>query len=339
MRSFLCTLLLLASLAGAAQQTTPFRLLAPQTTQAVGGARYGHLDFLDSRFDTAGFGSVQVGGFDKPARVVADPPLDLQLQSLLESLGGAGTPGRLLFQLRDLRFAELASVFRQEGWCYLRANLYADAGGRYAPLARLDSVIYLHAGDVTAGLYRRCSETLAAFLQGHLADAFADTALLDRAAIAALDSTEKSGLTLYTRATYTDGIYYDYASFSRQEPNIVELMPRIKKNGKLLEVKIHMGETDEVLKSTDCYAVVSGGKAWIATEWGYHPLEREGGELYFNGFTRTSVKPGTTVLRGISGGLIGLATTEPELHHCRQRIDHVNGSFIVTTVGDRYIGF
>ncbi|GAB4093788.1 hypothetical protein GCM10028786_27150 [Flaviaesturariibacter terrae] len=303
----------------------------------MAGARYGRLRLLDSRPDTSGFGRVQLGAFNKIAQVQAQPALAVQLQSVVDSLGGAGAAGSLLFQLRDLRFAELTGGgFTEEGWCVLRANLYAETGGRYAWLGTLDSSIYFRSMDVTRGLFRRCSKALVDFVQLHMATPAADSVLLDLESITRIDSIEKRRLPLYNTTQYRDGVYYTYASFAQQVPDILELMPRYNRKGSLKEVKIHMGEVDEVIKTTDYFAVVHQGRAWISTEFGYFALEKQGDDYFFAGLTRTSLKAGEAIANGLAFGLMGGLLSGPEIRHCRMRIDHVNGAFIPVWIGERY---
>ncbi|TCZ72161.1 hypothetical protein [Flaviaesturariibacter aridisoli] len=330
MKSFLSTLLLFAAFVAGAQHTDYFTIGLPEKVQPVSGARYGRVRLLDARYDSSSLGVVQTGAFNRLASVVPKPALEVQLQGLVEAQGGRNAPGTLLFQLRDFRFAELTTSFREQGWCYLRANLYAEAGaGRYALLGTLDSMIHISALDVTRGLYRRASDLLADFLQAHLVQAAADTALLTYDQVLHLDSIEKQRLPLYGTDHYREGLYYSYAALAAQTPDIAEPLPQFSKKGSLKEVKIYMGEGQEVIPPQDFYALVHDGRIWVATEFGYSPLRKEGNDFFFNGRLRKTVPTGKAIAFGVAFGLVGaLMVADGELQESLLRIDHINGGFL-----------
>ncbi|RYY63739.1 MAG: hypothetical protein EOO12_11500 [Chitinophagaceae bacterium] len=329
MKTFLSALLLFAAYVAGAQRTETFTINLPENPQVVSGARYGRIRILDSRPDTASLGVVQLGAFNRLAFVQPKPSLDLQLQQLVDVQGGRNATGALLFQLRDFRFAELTGSFDEQGWCYLRANLYAEAGpNQYALLGTLDSMIHFRSMDVTRGLFRRTSHLLAGFLQAHLAQAYADTALLPYRDLLNLDSIEKSRLPLYTANRYQDGLYYSYASLAAQTPDIAEPLPRFSKKGLLKEVKIYMGAAEEVIAPQEFYALVHDGRIWVTTEFGYYSLRKEGDDFFFNGRLRKTTPTGKAIAAGVAFGLIGsLMVSGAEVHDALMRIDHLNGGF------------
>ncbi|RYY88168.1 MAG: hypothetical protein EOO15_09805 [Chitinophagaceae bacterium] len=333
MRLLIAFGLLFVSLAGRAQRIEYFTIGSSDKIAPVAGTRYGKIELMDARFDTSCYGTVSALR-KKRSLVQANPSLGLQLQSLVDRLGGKGEH-TLLLQLRDFRFAELTSNFREEGHCYLRANLFEKNGDNYALLAVLDSTIFVIKNDATSTLFRKASEVISGFLAGIINKAPSDS-VLSYAQLLAIDSIEKRKLPLYTTDSLRTGIYYSYASLKQQKPDLLELMPRYNKKGRLKEVKIHMGEVDEVMKHDFCYAIVDRGKIWLSTEFGYYQLKRTGDHFEFDGLIFANAATSKVIVGFLQFGILGaIAGSSPDVYHCHMRVHHLSGDFLPIKMGER----
>ena len=110
------------------KKTEDFTIVKPEyTTQS----NFSHLQIIDSRKDTANYGIVQKGAFNKRALVQPKIPIAVQLDSIFNLLkaNAASTPqDTLVIQLRDMKFAEITEAFKETGYFYLRANAYLKKG-------------------------------------------------------------------------------------------------------------------------------------------------------------------------------------------------------------------
>ncbi len=304
-----------------------FKLSIPE--QKVPGSLYNKIKFIDSRYDTSNFGIVQLGAFNRKARVIPEKHLSLQLSDVLAALiDSSAKDGELLLYVTQFNFAEVTGAMSEKGYCYVRAILYSLDGDRYKKLSGIDTVVLIKAMDVTRALFRHGSKLVTGLISQNLLQSPGNTESYSYNEVLRMDSIEKSKLKLYNATEYTDGIYTSYETFRDQLPDkqaTVEM-----KNGGISSVKT-AGESGkmEKIKSKNMYAVVYQGAPFIATEFGYYPLYKRNDDFYFTGRAKTAASTGDVVAAslffGVIGGLIASGTADATFE---MKIDHVNGGFI-----------
>jgi hypothetical protein len=147
--------------------------------------------------------------------------------------------------------------------------------------------------------------------------------------IARIDSIEEQSLPLYTANSFTDGIYLNYNSFSKQIPD-KQGMIKAKRDGTISSVHILDDSARKVrLRPKNFYALVYKGKPYIATEFGIYPIERVRDNFFFTGDIHIRASGSEVaelaILIGI-GTAIGTAEGFEETYDLL--IDPLNGNFI-----------
>ena len=310
----------------AQDRTEDFIISLPE--QKVQGSLYKTISFIDSRYDTSSMGIVQLGAFNRKAKVVPKIHLSAQLISVLNSLTDSSAQnGELLFQLRQFNFAEITGAFSEKGYCYMRAALYSKAGSYFKKVNYIDTVIIIKAMDVTRALFRNGSKVITNFISSSLQNNADSMVLYSYADLINIDSIEKRKIPAYNTTAFTDGLYISFQSFMNQTPD-KKAFAEMKKE-KLIGVKA-TDTTGELIKvkSKDIYAIVYQGKPFIATDYGYYPLNKINDEFNFTGKAKITANSmdvaAASFFFGIIGGLIASnvnATFE-------MKIDHINGGFI-----------
>jgi hypothetical protein len=328
-KTLLATLVLISSaaLCKAQSRSEGFELILPE--QKVQNSLYNAIKYLDSRYDTTQMGIVQLGAFNKKAKVVAKTPIATQLTGVLNSLVDTtrAKEGELLFQLRQLSFAEITGATSEKGYCYLKAALYANTGSAYHKLSSIDTVIYIKSMDVTKALFRNGSKTITNLIANNLEKEASDTQLLSFTDIVHMDSLEKSSIALYNTAQYQEGLYESYQSFKKQAPDqqiTVEM-----KGDKISSVKTFDENGKSVkVKAKDIYAVVYKGQPFIATEYGYYPLQKISDDFLFTGKAKVTANTGDVIAASLFFGIIGGLIASDAEATFEMKIDHTNGGFI-----------
>lgn len=292
----------------------------------VSNSLYNKIEFLDCRDDTTYIGTVNAGLLRHEAKLKLRMPFQPQLQALVDSLtdSSAGN-GELLFQLRDFHFVEESST----RYCYLQVGLYAKMQDQYQRLSILDTVMIVPNNDVTGVVQYLGSRFLTDFLTQGLSHKPEGAATYQLQEVLQYDSIEKSRIPLFTTAQYVDGIYNSYYSFSRQQPDRQGQIKADKK-GAITRVATQdsTGKLTK-LKSKNLYALVYSGKPYVATEYGYYPLEKLHNSLIFVGDVRVAASQGDVNGAGLALGLVGslLATGGYEARY-EMAIDPVSGMFV-----------
>jgi hypothetical protein len=314
------------------KKTEAFSFIKPNDFIPAAFSYYKTIDFLDSRIEKRNMGIVQLGVMNAKALVVPDPALPEQFQTMLDEVNGDTVGANsLLLQLRDFRFAELTSSFKEEGWCYLRANLYTKEQTSCQLLAVLDTLIYFTAGDVTKSLLKKSSATLYTFLKENVVRKPADTASINFADVQNIDNLEKSKIMLYNTTSFVNGVYKTYNGFKDQKPDVPDFAISYDGNNHIKEVALtdNNGKLKR-MKPADYYAIVKDGNMFIATEFGWYPLKKIDNDFYFLGKAKTSANSGNVIAAGVAFGLIGsLIASSASAEFVDMRIDHLNGGFIV----------
>jgi len=328
-RALLTLYILWVSAAGLCAQdlTRFFEIVPPKHKNKIGGSLYNSIEFLDSRSDSALIGLANVGLLkNREAKLVCKTPVQPQLQRLLDSLiDPTAKTGELLFQLRDFTFAETMGA----RYCYLIANLYAIEKDGYRPLLSLDTVMVITVSDVVGTINLGGNFLLADFIRKALTLEATDSVIYSAGDLTNIDSIERRQIPLYNTTTYVDGLYLTYSSFSKQLPDR-QAMIEAKKDGSISSVRVLDEQAKKVkLKSKNVYAVVYKGKPFIATEYGFYPLEIVGDNFFFTGDVRIAATNAEVSGGQFAMGLIGAwAASKGSEETFDMIIDHQNGNFI-----------
>jgi hypothetical protein len=328
---FTVSLFLLCFLcAGAQRHTEHYTITLPE--QKVANSLYNSFRFIDARKDTSNMGIVQLGAFNRKARVMPARPLDTQFLAVFNQLiDSSAREGELLFLLRQLSFAEVTKATSEKGYCYLRAAVFGKTPEGYWPISKIDTVILIRSFDVTRAMFRNGSKTLHEFIGQNLVQSPAgNTPLFSLSNIIALDSIEKRSLPVYNTNVYTEGVYKSFAAFTQQQPDITNAEIAVDKTSlpRTVRVMNEQGKKEKV-KSKELYALVYQGKPYIATEFGYYPLEKRTDDFYFTGKAKVNANTGDVMMASVFFGIIGgLLASSPVEAVFEMKVDHVSGGFI-----------
>jgi hypothetical protein len=309
----------------AQQHNREFEISLPETTT---GSLYNKISFLDSREDSSQMGVIQTGAFNRKAAVIAKTPLSVQLNKLMTALvDSTAKEGELLFQLRQLSFAEVTGAVSEKGYFFFRATLYAKAGESYIALAAIDTAVILKSFDVTKGIFKIGSKMVSSFVSDHLLQT-PTAAAITFSDVLNIDSIEKTALKVYADTGWQNGIYLSWNSFKQQLPDKPALESIIK-DGTLKTLKI-TGEDGkpEKVKAKNIYAVVCNGQPFIATDFGFYPLEKRKSDLFFTGKAKVTASTGDVIAASMFFGIIGGLLASDAASTFDMKIDHVSGGFI-----------
>jgi hypothetical protein len=309
-----------------AQQPVRYFELTP-SAQKVTGSLYRRIEFMDSRPDTTLIGPIEIGELNNiDAKLEFKKPIQPQLQRLLDSLDDpTAKDGTLLFQIRDISFVEPLKT----RYLFVKATLYARSPGGYRKLSTFDVTDVLDNYDVAGQVNLRVNKQLDGFIAAALTRSATDSATYTWRDITRIDSIEEQSLPLYTASSFTDGIYLNYTSFSKQVPD-KRGMIKAKRDGTISAVHILDDSARKVrLRPRNFYALVYKGKPYIATEFGIYPLERVRDNFFFTGDIHIRASGSEiaelAILIGI-GTAIGTAEGFEETYDLL--IDPLNGNFI-----------
>jgi len=317
---FICTDLI------SQNRTEDFEITLPE--QKVSNSLYKTIKYIDSRYDTTYMGIVQLGAFNKKAKVIPKIHFSVQLTNVINSLTDTtAKDGELLFQLRQFNFAEITGAMSEKGYCYLRAALYSRIGDQYQKLSSIDTVILIKSMDVTRPLFRNGSKIITNFIANNLLKKTDDPDYYSFNEIVNIDSIEKRKIMVYNTSAFSDGLYESYKSFMNQVPD-KQIEVEIKKQ-KISSVKtIDQNGKSEKIKAKDIYAIVYNGQPYIATEYGYYTLQKTGDDFFFTGKAKVSANTGELIAASLFFGIIGGLIASDAEAVFEMKVDHLNGGFI-----------
>ena len=310
----------------AQNRTEDFEITLPE--QWISNSQYSSIAFIDTRYDTTHMGIVQLGAFNKKAKVYPKVPMATQLTNVVNALAdSSANNGELLFQLRQFSFAEITGATSEKGYCYVRANLFARKNNQYYQLGTIDTVILVKSMDVTRALFRRSSKLITGFLASHLTQVAAETRAYSFDDVMHLDELEKKSIPVYTAAAYKDGLYETYQSFMQQLPD--QPVEVSMKKDRITDVKATGadGKTQKV-RAKDVYAIVHQGQPYVATDYGYYPLQKTGDDFFFTGKAKVTANAGDVIVAGVFFGIIGGLIASDASALFEMKLDHLNGGFM-----------
>ena len=282
---------------------------------------------MDSRDDSSRIGLVEVGLLkNHDAIFILKTPFQPQLQGLMNALTDpTANGGELLFQLRQFNFIETLGT----RYCYLIVSLYAKEDARYNKISLLDTVIIVQSADVSRALTREGNKIIDDFIANALLKKPADTISYNNADIENIDSFEKRRVPVYNSTIFTDGIYTSWASFKNLAPGIQGFV-ETRRDGSISSVKIEDADGKKIkLKPKSIYAVINKGLLYIATEYGYYPLQKFRDNFIFTGDVKVAASSGDISAAQFGFGLIGAAlASRGREERYDMLIDHLTGRFI-----------
>jgi hypothetical protein len=329
MRKLIFTLLVLLYFSGtnssAQDRIRFFEISSPK--YKVQNSLYKTIGFLDSRDDSSLIGLVNVGLLkNQDAKLILRSPVLPQLTKLVDSLtDSSAKEGEVLFQLKDFYFSETTG----SRYCYLNAGLYSKEGSRYKKISFLDTVIIIKVSDIPKALLSEGNKIIADFIAKGLLQQPADTPSYSIGDVKNIDNIEKDQIPAYAAKKYTDGVYLSYASFKNQAPDKQGLVD-LKRDGSISSVKMVDADGKKIkVKPKNVYAVITGGKPFVATEYGFYPLERINNVFLFTGDVRIAASTGDMRAAQFGFGLIGAALESSGNQETFDLIiDHRNGRFV-----------
>jgi len=319
----------LISLASAQYKIKYFEL--DYTSKKVDNSLYTSIKFLDSREDTSNMGIVRVGTLNKEAFVNANGSFSTQISNLLSKINGSVTAqqNELLFQLRRLKFVEKAEEGKEFGYCFFRANLFANNGSNYNMISSIDTFIVVEAKDVTKPIIEEANKIIANFLIEGLTKKVNEVSSLTMNEILKIDSIEKLKIKVYNVSAYTNGVYKTFMSFKAQIPDYT-LFSITFEDGEITEVKAknRKGKVSKV-KSANVYAIVNNGKPFISAKYGYYPIVKNNNDFYFIGDDKLHFIKGQIIkTNSIFNSSEYVYNPLPITSVFEIKIDHVNGKFM-----------
>lgn len=283
---------------------------------------------VDSRANKTNLGFIQTGVFNKQTTLIAKPDLQEQFNNILSaSLHDTTDSPELLIQLHQLSFAERTTFSSEKGYFSFRADLYVKHPEGYSRIKRIDTILTLSKVEVTNALLRAGNSLVTDFITvdlkynnrvGHPV-AYQD--------IVNVDSVTKSKIPVYNTAKFTDGVYFNYESFSKQNPDaqlIIKNNEVIKKN----VFTVGEGGRTEKVKPERIYALVYNGNPYIATPYGYYSLKKVNNDFIFTGkiHINNGYQAGSAgMLFGAAGALIASGANSTYAI----KIDYTSGEYIV----------
>src|SRR5690606_29304742 len=101
------------------------------------------------------------------------------------------------------------------------------------------------------------------------------------------------------------------------------------KNGKLSNVRTTDSTGKDIkIKSDDIYALVHDGQPYIATEYGFYPLQKDSNNFTFIGKAKVTANTGSVIAAGVFFGVIGSLIAANAHSDFEMKIDHRTGGFI-----------
>jgi len=299
-----------------------FRITLPD--KKVKNSLYNKIDFIDSRADTSNLGVLFTSGYNIKNLVIASPPFNDQLSSVVKTLidESAGN-GQLLFQMRKFYFFEGAGSATNKSFCVIRAQLYSKSGTAYRKLGLIDTTV-----STTAAILKKSSKAITSLIETNITNTPSDTAIYTFEDILNIDEVEKARIPVYNVQHYIDGLYQTKEEFFNQKPGKQATVEMKEQTISSVKIANDNGELKEV-KPKDVYAIVYKNEPYIATDFGFFPLTRSGKDFYFTLKIKTtdSRYAAFGYMYGLVGALVVAGMPQVE-QNIDMKLDHVNGGFI-----------
>ena len=299
--------------------------------EKVANSRYNSFRLVDGRADSTDMGIVQLGAFNRKAWVQPVTSIPVQLNQVFRQLiDSTAKEGEMVLLLRSLSFAEVTKATSEKGYCYFRADLFAQSPDGYRRIDRIDTVIVVRSMDVTRAMFRRGSKTISDFIAHNLVKGPAGDDAYSLPDIMAFDSVQKRKLPVYNTSVYQEGVYKTFTAWLQQQPEVTNAAITLDKAGLPEKINIPDSSGKPVkVKSKDLYALVYQGKPYIATSYGYYPLEKKKDDFHFTGKAKVNAETGDVMMASLFFGVIGgLLASSGHDAVFDMKIDHISGGFV-----------
>lgn len=326
--------LLLVHFATAQNNTVKFSLLAP--SQKVLGSLYSGIEVLDIRYDTGSLGIIQQGFSKKIFTVLPDTSFTVQAQKILDQVAENAANGKLLLLLRFFKFIELMDRSKQTGYCYIRADMYAEKGNRYFRLSGIDTAISIQRSsysELNPLLFRESSNAVTGFISKNCLLAPLNEISYTFEELLKIDSIEKRTIPVYNATVYTDGIYLSYQSFRDQLPDYeIKSVDTSDNEIAMLHAKAVGGGTKRI-NPREVFAVIKSGIIYMPAERGFGILKKRGDDFFLRGEAAVTYgnvaghKIVGTVLLGVPGIF---SNPKASYQYFEMKLDYIDGLFIKT---------
>jgi hypothetical protein len=297
------------------------------STFIVPNSLYSTIDCINSKQDSNFIGVLSTGILFHKATILNLPsPPGPSLSPLLNSMvDGSAKDGALLFQWKRFGFVESTGT----RYCYLNVALYAKTGDRYQPLSELDTLYIVRGSAVSMYLGPFADSVVSHFLGKALQRHPTDTTTYSLDDVLNIDSLEKTRIPLYTATSYSNGIYYNYASFRNQVPDLRGTVS-VKKEDNFTTVKVTDSLGNKVkVKPRNSYAYVADGTPYIATPYNFYPLSKVNNDFIFTGDIKIAASEASMRNAGLFLGLAGSMAASGGMEETYElMLDYHNGQFI-----------
>ncbi|MDP4278141.1 MAG: hypothetical protein Q8914_10990 [Bacteroidota bacterium] len=277
-------LLVAFSSAAQAEGERVFDFLLNRSDHIVSNSLYSKISLIDLRKDTVRAGQVRIGLLNKPFILAFRPSVSEQVSSYFHSaIDSSAGKGEMVLCLRKLAISERPAFMEEEGFCDFSAELYEKVGTNYYLIQSVDEDVSLTDNhDVTSVILQKGKSELISLIQlnlkrrGNQQKAF----LYDEIVYA--DSFARQKMALYSAGKLADGVYFKYASFKNQVPDLK--VKETEGGDKLTSVTVSdYNGSSKTMTCNDMYAVVVHGKPYVTTPYGFYPLSYDGHEFSFVG--------------------------------------------------------
>lgn len=296
----------------------------------VQNSLYDKIKIIDLRKDTLRLGQGQFGLLNKKLTLTPKPSLSVQLSGIVnQAVDGNSKKGELALCIRNFKFSERTAANSEEGFCAFTADLYRKSDSVYFLLQSIDTLIRVKSMDVTKQMIHEGDSLITRFVNRNMLNPGVTNIPLKLYEIVYADSIAKRQIKLFNTPVFTDGIYNSYNSFKNQVPDQQAIV--IRKNNKIKTVKITNEDgVVQIIKPQSIYAIVTDGIPYIATEFGYYPLNHIDDNFAFIGkFRGPANSDGVFVASmafGLVGGLVASQIDSKAYFYCE--LNYKNGEFI-----------
>ena len=295
------------------------------------------VNVIDKRSTEQTLGFVQIGGFNRIARVKFTGNLPDSLAAFFKNSDSTKMDGsELAISLYELYLSEKEEGFTETGRLKLCMRIFEKTReGNFAECYAIDSIYKFQAIDVTVKLMNSVSEHLCEISQSLIIsrnDTFLSSKRYTYEELINLDSIEKLEIPIYTTTKYKCGIFANYDQFKMNLPetSIIEIDTSNCKNIKVY--KYDSGKTNRTrLDNHSCYAVSDGNIVLKATAIGFYKLEKINSDFYFDGQTSFS-NANNVAMWTLAAGMIGAAVAsgaERNYQRFRFKINYRKGNSVL----------
>ena len=331
--SSLLLCLLLFSIPIHAQKKSDFNI--PLSTKPIEGARYNKLKFIapQSFLDNENLGLTSINMWGSPQYVTLSTPIDLQFNSLVQSMGASLTEDRTLaLQMRVLFFTVGMNNDDNRGkaLCNIRVTLYEvddNDADRYYFLSTLDTLVVNKAKNIK----KEVANAITTFIADNIVmSAMADEPAITMDEVGDIETFERFGTPFYTDSILPDGVYTTYKSLKNLSPDVRGINMRYDEESK--DIVIVGPKKENKLEAKIAYGVVIDGVPYIKFENKFYRAYKKNDDWCFaytqkiagSGFTLNfGFGVGVNSRVGVGSGVgipIGVKSENIEMY-----IDHLNG--------------